>query len=154
VKRNYALWSLIALFVYYEVDRWTPLRMWNGNYVWPVRNDQFYLDVLVSAVLLVGIFSFRSSFRIGMVFCTAVLGLWTYFHLQSWWIPYIRGATSPRAIAFHAQFLDHTQILPRYGNHFPPDAEHTFIDVFVFPAFLLCLVTTAHNLMRKVRAAS
>ncbi len=59
--------------------------------------------------------------------------------------PYIRGVTSPGAIAWHEQFLQHLQVLPRYGNHFPPDAEHTFIDVFVFPAFLICLAATIHS---------
>jgi len=149
MKRNYAIWSLILLFIYYEVDRWTPLGKWNGNYSWPVHNDQFYLDMIVGVVLLAVIFSFTSGFRTGMVFGTALLGLWVYFHLQSWWIPYLRGVKSPAAIAFHTQFLKHTQVLPRYGNHFPPDAEHMFIDMFVFPAFFVCLIATGSILVRK-----
>jgi hypothetical protein len=89
-----------------------------------------------------------------MIACTALLGLWTYFHLQTWWVPYAQGVTSPRAIAFHEQFLAHTQVLPRYGGHFPPDGEHTLIDVFVFPAFVLCLIATVRSFLRKPKRAS
>jgi hypothetical protein len=142
MKRNYACWSLVLLFLYYQVDRWTPLGNWNGEHFWPVHNDQFSLDIIVGLVLLAALISFRANFGAGMVLGTALLGLWVYFHLQSWWLPYFRGVTSPRAIAFHEQFLAHTQVLPRFGNHFPPDAEHTFIDLFVFPAFLFCFVAT------------
>jgi len=149
MQRNYACWSLILLFLYYTVDRWTPLGNWNGEHTWPVHNDQFYLDIIVGLVLLAALSSFRASFRPGMILGTALLGLWVYFHLQSWWLPYFRGVTSPRAMAFHEQFLAHTQVLPRVGNHFPPDAEHTFIDLFVFPAFLFCLPATLRSLVRR-----
>jgi hypothetical protein len=151
VKRSYASWSLILLFLYYTVDRWTPLGGWNGNYTWPVHNDQFWLDIFVGMVLFGVILCFRLNFRTGMVLGTSLLGLWVYFHLESWWLPYFYGVTSPGAIAFHSQFLKHAQVLPRFGNHFPPDAEHTFIDVFVFPAFVLCLVETVQVLFRKKR---
>lgn len=77
-----------------------------------------------------------------MILGTLLLGLWVYFHLQAWWLPYICGVSSTAGVAFHRQFLAHTQVLPKIGNHFPPDAEHTFIDVFVFPAFALCCVAT------------
>jgi len=149
MRRNCACWSLILLFLYYTVDRWTPLGNWNWEHSWPVHNDQFSLDIIVGLVLLAALISFRASFRPGMILGTALLGLWVYFHLQSWWLPYFRGVTSRRAIAFHEQFLAHTQVLPRVGNHFPPDAEHTFIDLFVFPAFLFCLVATLGSLVRR-----
>jgi hypothetical protein len=150
-KMSYACWSLVVLLLYYTVDRWTPLGPWNGEYLWPVHNDQLWLDVAVCVILLLSVFFFRGGFRPGMIVATAALGLWGYLHVQSWWLPYIDGVTSPRAIAFHAQFLGHTQILPRYGLHFPPDAEHTLIDVFVLAAFLLCLGATARSLIVNAR---
>jgi hypothetical protein len=154
MKRNYACWSLILLFLYYSVDRWTPLGNWNGEHYWPVHNDQFSLDLIVGLVLLVAIFSFRANFRAGMILGTALLGLWTYFHLQAWWVPYFRGVNSPRAVAFHMQFLAHTQVLPRFGNHFPPDGEHTLIDFFLFPTLLFCLVAALKSLPRRSRRSS
>jgi hypothetical protein len=142
---------LILLFAYYTVDRWMPLGNWNGQYRWPVQNDQFSLDIFVCAVLLAFIFIFRSNFRAGMICGASLLGLWVYFHLQSWWIPYFRGVSSPAAMAFHQQFLQHTQLLPKYGNHFPPDAEHAVIDVFVFPAFIFSLIATISSFFRNAR---
>src|SRR6266568_2296548 len=88
MKRNYAYWSLVLLFFYYNIDRWTPLAKWNGEYHWPVHNDQFSLDLVVGVILLGAIFSFRRQFLPGMVLSTGLLGLWAYFHLQTWWIPY------------------------------------------------------------------
>lgn len=149
MRRSYAYWSLVLLFLYYNVDRWTPLGNWKGEHRWPVQNVQSSLDILVGVVLLGAIVSFRTDFHPGMILGTALLALQTYFHLQAWWLPYFRGVTSPRAIAFHTQFLEHTQVLPTFGNHFPPDAEHTFIDFFVFPAFFFCLVATARRLFGR-----
>jgi hypothetical protein len=149
MKRNYACWSLVLLFLYYNIDRWTPLGNWNGEHHWPVQNVQSSLDIIVGVVLLVAVLSFRTNFRAGMILGTALLCAWTYFHVQEWWLPYFRGVTSPRSIAFHTQFLAHTQVLPKFGNHFPPDAEHTFIDLFVFPAFFFCLVATLRNLFGR-----
>jgi hypothetical protein len=155
MTRSYACWSLILLFLYYSVDRWTPLGNWNGEHSWPVHNDQFSLDIIVGLVLFAAIFSFRTNSRAGMILGSALLGLWVYFHVQSWWLPCFRGVTSPRAIAFHKQLLPHTQVLPRFGNHFPPDAEHTFIDFFLFPAFLFCLVATVRSLLgRSLRSSA
>ena len=95
MKSTYACWSLILLFQYYNLDRWTPLGRWNGEYHWPVHNDQLYLDLVVGVIVLGAILGFRSNFRAAMILGTALLGLWTYFHLQTWWIPYFRGVTSP-----------------------------------------------------------
>ena len=158
MKRNWTIWSLILLFTYYGLDRWIPLGRWNGEYGWPVHNEQAVLDIVVAGLLLGVIFSFRSKFRPGMVLGTALLGLWAYFHLRTWWIPYFQGVTKPQQFAFYERFLVHTQLLPRYGPHLPPDGEHIGIDLFVFPAFFLCLIATVRNLgMRaasKARAAS
>ena len=146
---HYAYWSLLLLFVYYDVDRWAPLGGWNGNYHWPVHNDQFSLDIIVGVVLLGAMLAFRRELRAGMIASVALLGLWSYFHVVAWWLPYLRGVTSPGAVAFHVQFLAHTQILPRLGNHYPPDAEHACIDVLVFAAFVLCLVATVRSVMTR-----
>lgn len=150
MQNKLAFWSLLLLFVYYNIDRWTPLGNWNGEHHWPVTNDQFTLDLVVAAILLITILSFYRGIRIGMLLGTALLALWSYFHLQTWWIPYIEGVHSQRAIAFYSQFQQHTQVLPTFGFHFAPDAEHTFIDILVFPAFALCLFACVRTFRRPV----
>ena len=152
MKTNYAFWSLILLFLYYDIDRWIPLGNWNGEHHWPVHNVQSSLDIFVGAVLLVAIFSFRANFRAGMILSTAVLSLWVCDHVWEWWVRYFRGVTSPRSIAFHVSLLEHTQVLPRFGNHFPPDAEHVFIDFFLFPAFFFSLVATTRSLVPRPKS--
>ncbi len=146
---KFAFWYVVCLFLYYTIDRWSPLGNWNGNFGWPVHNDQASLDMFVCAALLGIAASFWWHFQPGMIIGSLLLGLWVYFHVQAWWIPYFFGVSSPQAIAFHSQFLSHVQVLPKIGNHFPPDAEHTFIDVFVFPTFAFCVLATVHSLKRK-----
>ena len=144
-----AFWSLLLLFVYYDIDRWIPLGNWNGQHHWPVANDQFTLDLVIAAVLTVTILSFYRGIRLGMVLGTALLALWVYFHLQTWWIPYAEGVHSAKTIAFYLQFQQHTQLLPTFNHHFAPDAEHIFIDVFVFPAFASCLLACVQAFRRS-----
>lgn len=47
-----AVGFLIALLIYYEFYRWIPLGVWNGEFHWPVHNDQFYPDVVIGLLLL------------------------------------------------------------------------------------------------------
>jgi hypothetical protein len=141
-------WALAALFTYYAIDRWLPLGAWNGQRGFPVDNDQALLDVITLAVLAVGLISVRAGNRPGMVIVTAGLGLWTYFHLSLWWWHYLVGV-DPADRAFHDQFLAHTQILPRVGDHLPPDGEHAVIDFLLLPATVLTLYATIERLRRR-----
>jgi len=47
-----AVVSTTVLFCYYEIYRWIPLGPWNGEPRWPVRNDQFYPDIVIGLLLL------------------------------------------------------------------------------------------------------
>ncbi len=43
---------IALLFGYYEIYRWVPLGAWNGEFYWPVKNDQFYPDIMIGLLLL------------------------------------------------------------------------------------------------------
>jgi hypothetical protein len=43
---------IALLFGYYEVYRWIPLGPWNGEFHWPVNNDQFYPDIVIGLLLM------------------------------------------------------------------------------------------------------
>jgi hypothetical protein len=88
--------------------------------------------------------SFRRRLRVGMIAKGALPGLLVWLHLQSRSIPYIRGVTSPGAIAFLRQRPADVP-LRRASGHFLPGAGHIFIDVLSVAACLLCPAATCHS---------
>lgn len=127
--------SIALLFLYYEFYRWVPLGKWNGEFQWPVKNDQFYPDIVIGLLLLWMIWSFWNRWVAAMCVGTFLLALWIGVHLSDWWIPYVRGTGAERE-GFYRFYASRTQILPVVGNHHPPDGGHTILDFFVLLAFI------------------
>ena len=151
IARRRNLWALGLLFGYYALDRWLPLGAWNGNAGFPVDNPQAGLDIIVLCVL-VGLFAaVRYEVLPAMIAGTALLGVWCYFHLATWWWPYVRGVESAGKLRFHEQLENNIQLLPRWGRHIPPDGEHIAIDLLVFPATALTLIATVARARRWLR---
>jgi len=132
---------LTVLLVYYELYRWLPLGRWNGEFHWPVHNDQFYPDIVIGFLLLVMVVSFTRRLRPGMWIAVVLLSVWVAVHLHDWWIPYI-GGTGPERDGFYSFYGNRTQVLPSFGRHRPPDGGHAVLDLFVFAAFLSALVSS------------
>jgi hypothetical protein len=139
-----AVISIASLFCYYEIYRWIPLGPWNGEFHWPVSNDQFYPDIVIGLLLLLMIWSFRRQRIVGMWIGVMLLTLWLGVHLSEWWIPYVRG-TGPDRDSFYHFYGYHTQILPVIGSHRPPDGGHAILDLFVLLAFAFCFVAAFAN---------
>ncbi len=136
--------ALMTLFTYYEVYRWVPLGRWNGQFTWPVNNDQFYPDIFIGLLLVWMAWSFARVRRVSMWIGTFLLALWTVVHLFDWWIPYAKNAPENQGrFSFYSQ---RTQILPVIGNHYPPDAGHAILDSLLFPTFVVALMASIGNL--------
>jgi len=134
----------MTLFTYYEVYRWVPLGRWNGQFTWPVNNDQFYPDIFIGLLLVWMAWSFARVRRVSMWIGTFLLALWTVVHLFDWWIPYAKNAPENQGrFSFYSQ---RTQILPVIGNHYPPDAGHAILDSLLFPTFVVALMASIGNL--------
>jgi hypothetical protein len=123
------------LFGYYEIYRWVPLGAWNGEFYWPVKNDQFYPDIVIGVLLLWMLSVFWRQRVVGMWIAVSLLMLWIGVHLVDWWIPYLDG-TGPEREGFYRFYSSRTQVLPVIGSHHPPDGGHTVLDVFVLLAFI------------------
>ena len=139
-----AVLSTSALFCYYELYRWIPWGAWNGEWRFPVHNDQFYPDIVIGVLLLAIICSFSYVRRVGMWIGVGLLALWVGVHLSDWWIPYVLGTGEERA-GFYRFYGAHTQILPTIGRHHPPDGGHAVLDALVLAAFLSCLVAALRD---------
>jgi hypothetical protein len=146
-----SLWALALLFAYYAIDRWLPLGAWNGSFNFPVDNPQAILDIIVLVVIAGSFAAVRYQIWPGMIAGTGLLGLWCYFHVTTWWLPYVRGVDTASELRFHEQLSSNLQLLPRWGTHIPPDGEHIAIDVFVFAATVSTAIATVIATARGLR---
>jgi hypothetical protein len=104
---------------------------WNGEFHWPVKNDQFYPDIVMvcSCCGCCRYFGDGGSLVCGSLYSCGV-------HLSDWWIPYLRGTGLERR-GFYRFYSSRTQILPVIGSHHPPDGGHAVLDFFVLLALIL-----------------
>ena len=132
---------LTALLIYYEIYRWVPLGRWNGQFRWPVQNDQFYPDIVIGVLLTLFTLAFLRKWRAGRWACVVLLGMWVGTHFFDWWLPYIQNsAANYSRFSFYAA---HTQLLPVIGHHYPPDGGHALLDFLLYPAWFACLLTVS-----------
>jgi hypothetical protein len=138
LRNRAAVGLLVVLLVYYEIFRWIPLGRWNWGFRWPVRNDQFYPDIVIGLLLILFMIAFARRWPWGMWLGLGLLGLWAGVHFFDWWLPYLRSLPSNGArYRFYSQ---HTQILPVIGDHYPPDGGHAVLDLILYPTWIACLV--------------
>jgi hypothetical protein len=133
---RWALFSQITLLVYYQIIEWVNLFPWNE-----IRggNGQETLDWIVGGVLLVLILV--TYFRIwwAMIVAVVLYGLWLWLQIDSWWLPYFKGASPGWTKAYAKFFSQTTNFLPTRGNHLAPDACHVILQLLIAAA----LITTA-----------
>jgi len=111
--------------------------VWNGEFRWPVHNDQFYPDVVIGLLLLWMVVSFRKQHEISMWIGAALLALWVGVHLNDWWIPYLMG-TGPERDGFLIGFMLPVANCFRQSAGIDPQTRGTRSSIFfVFGAFLL-----------------
>jgi hypothetical protein len=135
-----------ALSVYYTVFRWVPLGRWNWQFRWPVVNDQFYPDIVISSLLVLFVVAFHRRWIPVMWIATVLFTFWAVVHLFDWWIPYAQDSVNnyPR----YSFYAPHTQVLPVIGHHYPPDGAHAVLDFLVYPTWLLALLTSVQETRR------
>jgi hypothetical protein len=51
--------------------------------------------------------------------------------LWAWWKPYAWGANSEEQAAYAASLAKTLKVLPAYGTHLPPDAQHIVLHVLI-----------------------
>ncbi len=128
--------SQALLVVYLEVVEWIDLFYpWND-----IRrgNAQETLDIVLGAVMAAALAATYFRWRPGMVGAFLAYAVWLGLQVWTFWIPYAFGASERWARIHAANFAETVQILPTYGDHLPPDANHFVLQVLIVAA----LVTT------------
>lgn len=136
---DWVRWALISqcfLFLYYQLIEWVSLFPWND-----IRrgNGQETLDIVVSGVMLGLIVVTFFRLRWAIVVAALLYGYWLWLQVESWWLPYIQGASPEWQQIYQTNFGATVKFLPTVGNHLAPDACHVVLQVLVLSA----LVTTA-----------
>ena len=122
-----------TLFAYYQIIEWVNLFPWND-----IRrgNGQATLDLIVAAVL--GIFIVAAWRRLRWVMAVGVglYGLWAWLQIDSWWVPYFRGASPAWKRTYDRFFGETIKFLPSDSIHLPPDACHILLQVLILAALI------------------
>ena len=136
-----ALWSQFLLALYFEVISWIPLGRWNYQPCCAAAFDllsQGKLEVLEVFYLLafvLPVLSFWYGVRRGnkwlMLAAVISYSAWLMLQINSWWVPYVTGASESWKEVYRREFSASPQVLPSWGDHLPPDGMHLTLQILL-----------------------
>jgi hypothetical protein len=143
-----SLGTQFLLAIYFQMINWFSLGSWNYQpgfvpmYSSVISGKIQWGDVGILCTFLLPFLLFALAFwrRWYWLMWVGVVGYsaWLYLQVQTWWVPYLFGASEHWQEIYHRVFAYSTKILPSYGNHLAPDAMHLTIQLF-----LVLIVTNA-----------
>jgi hypothetical protein len=155
MRRTTHYWATItaqvALLIYFELCVLIPLGRWNAQ---PGNDVAFSSGNIILGAAICGaqlLLLAGTVWRLRPLLWFGLLGetVWLLLHIQSLWMPYIRGASPQYAEMYARVFGRTTKLLPNFGDHLAPDAMHIFIDVFV-----IAVIVTLVPYLRSLRSQS
>jgi hypothetical protein len=127
------------LTAYLWVISWFPLGNWNRQQDEPLLSlvlkgkgphlDDFFALAFVTSPFIFFWLAWR--YRNGWLALSALVvdAAWAWMQIQSWWIPYLFGASTAWEVRYaHGPT---TKVLPSFGNHVAPDGMHLMIHVLL-----------------------
>src|SRR5438067_10037569 len=133
--RRASIAAQIVCLLYLQATEWISLPPWNNV---AHGNGQAGLDIVIAIAGAVILWAAWKAPRSGFPLALMVYGAWLGLQIESWWVPYFRGA-SPQWQRVYARWFDATyKFLPARGDHPVPDADHV-----VLHALLLIVVLTS-----------
>jgi hypothetical protein len=131
----------VALAVYMQLISWVPLGRWNYQPCCPpglvqLRRGTLSTGDAVPVILFLlpaGFFWLGASrnWRWAMWLAVLATAAWLAIQIWSWWIPYAVGASVRWARVYARAFAQATPVLPRWGNHLPPDGMHVVLQILL-----------------------
>jgi hypothetical protein len=124
-----------------QVASWVPLGRWNYQPCCQTGLEHLRHGTLATsealglAAFLVPVLVFwwgaRRGRRWAMGLALVSYTVWLGLQLWTWWPPYIFGASAHWSQVYERAFAQSTPILPRWGNHLPPDGMHLVLQVLL-----------------------
>lgn len=139
-----SLVTQLVLFAYYQLIEWVSLFPWND-----IRrgNGQATIDLIVTAIMGTLILVTWLRLRGLMLVAVGLYGFWLWLQVDSWWLPYFRGASPAWKRTYERFFAETIRFLPSDGVHLAPDACHITLQMLILAA----LGTTAAALVQQSR---
>jgi hypothetical protein len=138
----------LLLAVYFQLVNWFPLGSWNYQPGFtPMFNSVNSAKIPWGDIGILGMFllpfllcylAYRRGWNWLMWVGSIGYIIWLYFQIQTWWIPYLFGASEQWQKIYFRVFAHSTKILPSFGNHLAPDAMHLVIQLL-----LIVIVTSS-----------
>ena len=143
-----AIGSQCVLLVYLQVIEWIDMFPWND-----IRrgNAQETLDVIIGVAMTGFIIATWRRWRPGIILAILFYVAWLWLQIQTFWIPYVFGASERWARIHAANFSETIQWLPRSGNHLPPDASHFVLQILLVITLVVMIVLAVSQNMFSVR---
>lgn len=117
-----------VLAVYLQAIEWVPMFPWNDL---SRGNGQEALDVVLGAVSIALVYGTWRGRRRLIGLAAVAQTLWLAMQMDSWWRPYLIGASEVER-RFHARWFGRTvTFLPSIGDHPTPDAAHVVLHVLL-----------------------
>jgi hypothetical protein len=164
IQRRWALGWQIALAAYMQLISWIPLGRWNHQPCCPAGWTQLKLGTLTIADALQTFafalplplfwYAHRRDWRWAMWIALVPYAIWLALQLVTWWPPYLFGASANWAAVYDRAFAQETQILPRWGNHLPPDAMHLVLQTMLVGVMWTGISTLWFSREGRIRAPS
>ena len=148
---KFALVTQAALAVYLQVVEWIPLGRWNNV---ANGNGQETTDIILAVLQAVILIFYWKRWRWAMLAGFGLYGFWLYLEINSWWVPYFRGA-SPQFMRFYEHWFGNTyKFLPPIDGHPVPDAEHTVILVLLVTVLTFSLIAICRTFRSYSKGSS
>jgi hypothetical protein len=126
-----ALLMQLLLVAYWLTIAVVDLSPWNDIAAGPAadalraRIALMILPLLaLTAIFALGLQTLGLVAVAGYTICLAV-------QLWAWWKPYAWGANADQQAAYAAGYARTLKVLPAYGTHLPPDAQHIVLHVLI-----------------------
>ena len=142
-----SLAAQLLLAVYFQIVNCFSLGLWNyqpgfvplfssGSIAWG--------DVVVVSAFLLPFLVFLLAYgrRWNWLMWLGALGygVWLYLQIQTWWVPYLFGASEHWQEVYTRVFSHSTKILPSFGNHLAPDGMHLSIQLLLMVIVISSIV--------------
>jgi hypothetical protein len=135
---------LQALLIAYGLTIQTvDLFPWNDVVSGPASDD-LRLSIAINVLPLLAL---MAIFALGVpvLGMVSVAGFAVYLAVQLWfwWKPYAWGANAEEQAAYAESFSRTMKVLPTYGTHLPPDAQHIALHVLILLALIVSAIAAA-----------
>jgi hypothetical protein len=136
-----SLGAQFLLAVYFHAVNWFSLGSWNDQpgfvplFSAVVAGTAGWGEIVSAGVFLFPFLLFLLAYARRWTWLmwggVCGYGAWLYLQIQTWWIPYLFGASDRWEATYRRVFARTTRILPSYGSHLAPDGMHLVIQILL-----------------------